>query len=52
MFKLQLSCMDNGWLDVDSQFLEQIPVDCDALAWVREQWPASDWRIALKKEEE
>jgi hypothetical protein len=50
MFKLQIHLPAFCWRNVNKYMLSMVPEDCDALAWVRKNWPASDFRIVYKKE--
>ena len=50
MFKLQLKVVGH-WTNVNDELKAKLPEDCDVLAWVRKQWPASEWRIAWVREE-
>ena len=49
MLKLQVQVL-NKWVPVGEGFLFRIPENCDALAWVRAQFPESDWRVALVRD--
>lgn len=51
MFKLQLLTLER-WINVNYDFLSLLPQDCDVLAYVRANWPASSWRIAYVKDSE
>lgn len=50
MFKIQMQFPGLGWLNVSKDMVEKIPGDVDVMAWLRKNFPSTDFRVVKVKE--